>query len=80
MFIYPCGVKVRLNCRFGASAEFQNLSAGCENKQQSQGDHLHGLHLHDLQGTKQTAIGSVTNEMCRCVEREKPVVAVCSPV
>lgn len=80
MLIYPCGVKVRLNCRFGASAEFQNLSAGCENKQHSQGDHLHGLHLHDLQGTKQTALGSVTNEMCRCVEREKPVVAVCSPV
>lgn len=53
---HPGGIKVGLNSGFGAFAEPQNLSAGCQDRQQSQGNHLQGLHLQDLQRTKERTL------------------------
>lgn len=43
--IHPGGIKVGLNIGLGTFAELQDLSVCCKDRQQSQGNHLDGLHL-----------------------------------
>lgn len=63
--IHPGGIKVSLYSRLGTFAKPQDLSAGCENRQQSQGNHLHGLHL--------------TTTTCREANRPTAQLVRCSP-
>lgn len=45
LLFYPGSVEVLLDSRLGASSGLDDLSVGCQDGQQSEGNNLEGVHL-----------------------------------